>query len=131
MFNLTRPCAECPFRKTGGVRLTEARAREVAGYFVNVDNRVPWTGSTFPCHKTVQDVDENDESDDARWLSAEWELCAGGVLFALKQGGMLPSIVQLARRLGQLKTDELQGRDEIVDTLDELLGLSYKRGRTA
>lgn len=131
MFNLKRPCDSCPFRKVGGIRLDERRAREVAGYFVNVENARPWTGATFPCHNTVVDVDEDDETPDARSLRGDWELCAGGVILGRKLGGTQAQIVQLAERLGCLKPDDLKDADQVVDSLDELFGLSFRRdGRT-
>lgn len=126
MFRLKRPCAECPFLKQGGIRLTRARTDEVANYFINVSGRHPWTGATFPCHKTVVDVEDEDESDDARALRMDFEMCTGGIIFGLKQQEQ-STAVQLGTRLFGLKTEELQGAADVVDTLDELRALSYER----
>lgn len=119
MFALKRACSDCPFRKQGGIRLNEARTREIAGYFIDASQ-----SSTFPCHKTV-DYDNEDEEDGDRPTSnvGDWQMCAGGMIFADK-AGQLSTMMQLGTRLGLMKIDELQGRDEIVDTLDELLALA-------
>jgi hypothetical protein len=53
-YDLYTPCADCPFRKKGGIRLTRARVVEVAACVEN-------PGGEFPCHKTVKHNDEDDE----------------------------------------------------------------------
>lgn len=64
MFDLKRPCDNCPFRKEGGIRLHPGRAREIARG--QIDN----PGMTFPCHKTV-DYEAEDANDDNRPMKRE------------------------------------------------------------
>lgn len=75
MFNQKVPCADCPFKRDGGVRHTLGQMAAYASYFVQ------WPGSTFPCHKSVPKDDDR-----AQW--SEWRagqvLCAGGIIFARK-----------------------------------------------
>lgn len=129
MFALKKPCVDCPFRKTGGIRLNRERAREIAGYFIDRSQ-----ASTFPCHRTV-DYDaeadaEDDESADGpatrASLRMDWQMCAGGMIFADKVG-TFSTMMQLGIRLGLMKIDDLEDRDGIVDSLDELVSLSYRR----
>ena len=44
-FDLLRPCADCPFRRHGGITVTPERAREIGTTLRD--------GGCFPCHKTV------------------------------------------------------------------------------
>lgn len=121
MFALKRACPDCPFRKDGGIRLTRGRTIEVAGYFITGQ------GGTFPCHRTVKDDDEDD--DQPRPISPDWQLCAGGMIFADKVGRS-SAMMQLGIRLGLMKLDQLEDRDGIVDSLKELLALSWDRNQT-
>jgi hypothetical protein len=77
MFALTMPCADCPFRKEGGVRHPKKMMEAYITYFVE------WPGASFPCHRSVP-------ADDPRSAWSEWRdgqvFCAGGIAFALKQG---------------------------------------------
>lgn len=56
-YKLKRPCANCPFRREGGIPLTRGRIREIAGMMLHSQ------GGSFPCHKTVNHEarDENAE----------------------------------------------------------------------
>lgn len=83
MFDLPRPCDNCPFLKEGGIRLHRLRAREIAG------SQIENPGSTFPCHKTVPPAlyDQMAEVGDDSFM--DWvdgmQYCAGAIVFALKQ----------------------------------------------
>lgn len=74
---LTRPCNDCPFRITGGIRLEPGRAREIA------ENAVAWNGESFHCHKTTH----GEEDDNGNYITTGHEQqCAGAVAFAVRQG---------------------------------------------
>ena len=109
MFEMKRPCAECPFLKSGGVRLTAGRVREVAGNFLTEP------GAMFPCHKTV-------DSDDTQWARhAGWQMCAGGLLFAEKVRPTRPvTMIQLAERMGLYDRTQLHGAELVFDSLAEM-----------
>jgi hypothetical protein len=113
MFKLTKPCDSCPFRKVDGIRLTPERAREIAGLFTDSQ------GGTFPCHKTV-DYDIEDDTDDARQMRAPEQLCAGGLIFAEKQGSV-NQLMRIMERVGGYDPSALRGHDEVFDSLSEML----------
>lgn len=77
IFKQTVPCADCPFRKTGGVRHSASMLSSYISYFT--------TGSriTFPCHASVPDSDSR--TDFSPWQDGQ-VICAGGLLFAAKFG---------------------------------------------
>jgi len=79
LFKQKSPCNDCPFRREGGVRHSRDMLSSYIDYFTT------YPGATFPCHKSVQ-------SDDDRTKWSPWRegqvLCAGGLIFALKQGSI-------------------------------------------
>lgn len=86
-FDLKKPCHNCPFLRKGGVRLTLARVREIAGYLLDSQ------GATFACHKTTVDNDgEMVETRDTRH-------CAGALIF-MEKNGNVTQMVRIAERLG-------------------------------
>lgn len=90
MFDLKAPCDNCPFRKDGGIRLTEGRVKEIAREFTDTQ------GGTFPCHKTVRYDD--DDADARRPMRRGEQMCMGGILFADKQG--TNQMVRIGERTG-------------------------------
>lgn len=86
MFDLKRPCVNCPFRKGNGERfeLQAARLREI--------KRAP----SFQCHQTV-DYDEFD--DPMKRQGAHPQQCAG-LMAVLKRENRDNQIMQVAQRLG-------------------------------
>lgn len=90
MFDLKRPCNNCPFRKGQG-SLFALGAERVAGI---VD------GPAFQCHKTV------DYSEDAALPGDRPQQCAG-LMAVLNRSNRLNTIMQVASRLGHLSLDAL------------------------
>ncbi len=89
------------------------RALEIAHYFTS------WPGATFPCHKTT--VSSEDEDGHSHRVSTEQsQHCVGGVIFALKHDN-LNQIVRIAAGLGLLDLDKLQDKDQVFDSLEEML----------
>lgn len=77
--NLSKPCAECPFRTDIKSYLRPKRAEEICESLMN--------GHSFPCHKTT-DYDCLDQSQ-----------CAGAEIYLAKQG-MSTQMSRIAERLG-------------------------------
>src|SRR5476649_2648599 len=75
MFKLKTPCADCPFRKEGGVRHGGLPAFAYASYFVQGD------GATFPCHRSVPARTERGSW--SKWQDGQ-VMCAGGLILAEK-----------------------------------------------
>lgn len=103
----SHPCANCPFRKVGGVRVSPARAKEIAGYFTDGD------GAIFNCHKTAGGIG------DRRPKDGKQTLCVGGVAFAIKTQS--PSrMTRMAIGLHVVPMPEDRDLDVVVDTWEEL-----------
>jgi hypothetical protein len=125
-FNLTTPCDNCPFRREGGIRLHRKRAHDIAALFTDEQ------GGTFPCHKTV-DYDTDTDDDGPRPMRPEEKMCAGGLIFAEKQG-VANQMVRIMERIGAYDPRKLRGHDAVFDDLDEMLAAQEpprKKRRTA
>lgn len=107
-YDVKRPCADCPFRREGGVRLLKSRIRQIVrGITTN-------PGARFSCHKTTGVMG-------VRAHGGE-QACAGALIFADKQGRLdFPQLNRICLRLGMLKPDELKDRDAVFDSLAEML----------
>lgn len=81
-FALRRPCANCPFRKEGGVPLEPGR---LAGI---VEGLVSGEHTTFHCHKTVHNDRTGGEWDEAGNYRAsnKESMCAGAAIYLEKIG---------------------------------------------
>lgn len=114
MFNLTRPCDNCPFRKVGGIRLRRERAREIA------KNAILHQGQVFQCHKTVT------HDDDGEYVPTERDqYCAGALNFALNVGS-LNQFMRISHRIGSFKPKAMRDRDECFGSVAEMLAAQGK-----
>ncbi len=115
-----KPCNNCPFlRAESAVRLTSARVEEIAGLMLNP------SGGEFPCHKTTkscEDVGCRDEDGECggRHRTQESLHCAGALIFAEKNDNQT-QMMRIAGRLGMYDPDRLERREEVFDTIDEML----------
>lgn len=114
MFDLKGPCTDCPFLKAGGIRLTPGRVREIAACFTD------WHGATFYCHKTTE---EDDDGDPVR--TGREQMCAGGLVFALKQHKM-NQMARIGSRIGW-NPDTMIGHDRVFDSLTAMLRTAVRR----
>jgi hypothetical protein len=90
MFDLVRPCVNCPFRKGQG-QLFALSPPRLAGIY---------EGPAFQCHKTVDYSGDDPESGDKP------QQCAG-LMAVLHRSGEPNQIMQVASRLGYLELDAL------------------------
>ena len=99
MFDLKRPCVNCPFRRGQGeaFRLEADRLEEIR------------TGSAFQCHKTV-DYKAGDRP----------QQCAG-LMAVLRREGEDSQIMQVAERLRAARFDDLDPRGEAYASWAEVL----------
>lgn len=88
-FRLKRPCANCPFRKVGGVDLRDGRLDAIITGLIKDDTQ------SFLCHKTLNtegneaDDDSLEDADaqvDTRRIYEDEKMCAGAAAFLLKAG---------------------------------------------
>lgn len=111
MFRQLKPCTGCPFLREGGIYHNGPALLAYADYFTT------FPGNTFPCHKSVP-------ADDDRQAFSAWRvgqtLCAGGLIYAEKQGHR-NAIMVWGITQGWYDPAKLQERETVVDTVDELL----------
>lgn len=112
MFDLKRPCINCPFRKGQG-ELFQLKAERIAEIVA---------ASAFQCHKTV-DYDAEDRDSRA---GDKPQQCAG-LMAILNRENRLNQIMQLGERLGALDTDQLDPRGEAYDSLAAALSAHNRR----
>jgi hypothetical protein len=125
-FTMTEPCSDCPFRRVGGIRLTPDRVEEIAGMMLDGQ------GGTFPCHKTV---DYGQEDDDGDGDSLTWRPsgtkevhCAGALIFAEKLGNAT-QMMRIAERLRMYDARKLMGSPavaEVFDSIDEMMETAWR-----
>jgi len=105
MFDLKRPCVNCPFRKGQGefFRLSPERLAEIKA------------ASAFQCHKTVQyDNDGNGAQGDNP------QQCAG-LMAVLARDGDDNQIMQVAQRLGRLRIEDVDPENEAYASWADVL----------
>jgi hypothetical protein len=112
-YDLHRPCADCPFRRENGIRLSRQQAHSLLSSFVE---RQP---VVLPCHKTT-----TMRSDGVPELAPDTQHCAGlFVLWQVKYKQQTAHMIA-AQESGLYDPSALQGADEVVDTMTEMLQLS-------
>jgi hypothetical protein len=113
MFRQKKPCADCPFLKTGGVRHGVDRVFQYAGYFTSEPP------ATFPCHETRYKGQDNGSWQP--WRKGQ-TICAGGLIFAEKVKRR-NALLRWAEKLGWYKPEALQGSEAVCNNYDELAEL--------
>lgn len=114
LYDLKKPCDNCPFLKVGGVRLSERRVEEIAHTMLD------WGGGSFPCHKTTIDV-EDDEGLGDRASGPKTQQCAGGLIFMEKNENR-NQLARIAQRLGMYDPEALMKNPAVVDSVFDDLG---------
>jgi hypothetical protein len=110
--NLEKPCDDCPFRKEGGIRLSERRIDDIV------------EAERFDCHKTVHDDGWNDETGEYASRGDE-RMCAGWMIMREKledsEGVRIPQIMQIAERLGMYDKKKLmESADQVFDSVENM-----------
>jgi hypothetical protein len=113
-YKLVKPCSNCPFLKEDGVPLRKTRIRQIGGMMLNSQ------GGTFPCHKTVdyQDYDDEDE------IPQGHRHCAGALIFAEKCNRSGTQMMRIAKRIGLYDRRKLDAASfpKVWDSLKQWLG---------
>jgi hypothetical protein len=108
MFDLKRPCKDCPFLKDGTMLHTLDPGR-IEGIVESLHEDFP-----FRCHKTIDYQKEDDEG------SIPFEegnnLCAGSLIY-LQKCGKTNTPMQLGERLGWFDPTKLEGHELVIDPL--------------
>lgn len=93
-FGLTKPCANCPFRKIGGVRfLGRERAEKIIG-----------AEGTFSCHKTTGAEGRKPRTG---------EQCCAGFLLVRENMRRPNQFMRIMERLGVYDRSKLSGHGEV------------------
>jgi hypothetical protein len=106
MFDLKRPCVNCPFRKGQGERfqLDPERLREIK------------TATAFQCHKTV----DYDYFEDSKRRQGDRPQQCAGLMAILQHEGADNQIMQVAQRLG-VDLCDLDPDNEAYDSWEDVL----------
>lgn len=107
MFDLKRPCIDCPFRKGQGelFQLPLGRLSEI--------RRAP----AFQCHKTV----DYDEWDDPELRAGDRPQQCAGLMAVLVRERAENSIMQVAERLGRVDFRSLDPEHEAYESWADVL----------
>lgn len=91
LFAVKKPCANCPFRKTGGIPLAEGRLEGIKRTLLSSDQEV------FFCHKTTYQGGAEDKEEGQYQSSGRESYCMGAMAWLYANGRL-----NLATRLGIL-----------------------------
>ena len=106
-FDLKGACANCPFKKKNGVRLTKTRILSIIDYMRTDDK-------TFYCHKTV-DLDTKNH-----------KICAGWLIFSKKTEILNNNFpIRLALMSGKLNPNEFINEDQVFDSIEEAMNAQF------
>jgi hypothetical protein len=99
MFDLKKPCNDCPFIKDGhmGASLAEGRIEEIQDGLLR--------DQSFPCHKTV---------DYENGTKHKEQHCVGAMIYLYKKGRP-NQMMRIAERCGWLKESDLKDWDKIIE----------------
>lgn len=108
-FDMTRPCAQCPFRHDMPGYLTEARVREITDALLHRDQ-------CFPCHKTTVSVDGEDGFATREATDAS-QHCAGATIF-LELQERPNQLMRIFERFGGYDRRKLDMNAPVFDNAD-------------
>ena len=111
MFKLTRPCANCPFRKGQGELFGLGRQR-----LLEIFDAV-----AFPCHKTIDYAvsDDGEDTEGIYYKTGGPQQCAG-LMSLLHREDKPNQIMQVGERMGYLHPTKLNHSD-VYATLQECI----------
>lgn len=109
-YTMASPCPHCPFRSNIKGYLTKERVVEIAQSVL--------AGSSFPCHKTTKEI-EDDEGESDMVATKDSQECAGAAIFAAKHGAS-SQMSRIAERLG-MKVSKLNMRAKVCNTVREMV----------
>ncbi|MGK2894974.1 hypothetical protein [Klebsiella michiganensis] len=110
LFQMKRPCPDCPFLKEGGIELRDGRLRKIKQDLM-ADDKQP-----FQCHKTTYSTGGGYDEDSGKYQpSGKEAYCAGAMAFLYANRRMnVP--MRLGVILGVLDTTDLEASILLIDT---------------
>lgn len=112
-YDMTKPCAKCPFRRGTVMKLQEGRILEIEALFGPSNGG---QGGEFPCHETV---DYDGEEDGCRDKSRE-KHCAGALIYAEKHEAPT-QMMRITERFGKYDRTQLADPELVWEDVDEWL----------
>lgn len=106
-YDMKTPCADCPFRKSAGGYLRGARVDEIRDTI----------GNEFPCHKTTEEV-QDDEGNADRERTDSSKICAGSLIMQEREGW--GQMGRIAMRLNMLDPEELPDDPDVYADWEEM-----------
>lgn len=109
---IKKPCANCPFRKTGAIHLNEGRLESI------IDSLLEDDMETFSCHKTVHSKNGGKWDDEGKYFpSGNESMCAGASAYLMKVGR--PTVaMRLSFAIGLAKpSDWDEAKQMIIDPI--------------
>lgn len=112
-FDLTSPCADCPFRNDIRPYLTKRRA----AYFMEkmIDEQ-----KTFTCHKTTVPCDDEDDEEGGMKDGPHAQHCAGALIL-LEKLERPNQMMRWMERIGLYDRDKLKMDAPVFDTAEEFI----------
>lgn len=107
-YTMTKPCNNCPFLRSGGIRLHPERVEEIAGGMLDSQ------GIQFPCHKSVEHSDDDDGENHIP--QADEVHCAGALIFAEKNN-TATQMMRIAQRLRMYDPRTLMANPLVVNSV--------------
>jgi hypothetical protein len=98
-YDMTKPCAECPFLKKHTRAFTLKRLREFAS-------------GEFPCHKTAESQEDDDGRDSGYVATPNSHHCAGALIF-LEKRQQSHQMMRICERLGLYNHERLDMTAEV------------------
>lgn len=107
-YNKTIPCPSCPFLKSGGIRLSKSRAKQIGSMMLSS------AGSSFPCHQTTTEEERRAATRSNDFYPRDYHIhCAGALIFAEKNGSAT-QMMRICERIGMYDAEKLMSNKEVV-----------------
>lgn len=121
-FDLTGPCADCPFLREGGIRVHPTRARDFAQGQLNGH-----PAGSFPCHRTTIETVDAEGEETPGW-GPQTQYCGGAMAFAAKQESY-NQVLQIAMRVGWWHPGQItpETRERVFDSVFAMMGAPTQR----
>lgn len=112
-FDMTKPCANCPFRTDIPSYLRAARISNLEGSLVH-------HGASFTCHKTtVADEEEDEDGSSSMRDGPNAQHCAGALIL-LEKIGEPNQMMRIAERLGEYDPSKLDMDAPVFNSFEQM-----------
>ncbi|HGL3854507.1 TPA: hypothetical protein ACKE3U_003836 [Klebsiella aerogenes] len=110
LFQMKRPCPDCPFLKSGGIDLHEGRLEQIKVGLLEDDQR------PFQCHKTTYSTGGGYDEESGRYVPSGKEVYCAGAMTFLYANRRMNVPMRLGIIYGALNIDDLEATIPLIDT---------------